>query len=159
MLNPFFKTRNGHVLNLGFYPDYIGKNIINSLYVCFVTNYCTHVQHMYHKDRQMHGLFSLPILLLKKRILKACHSSCKGGAGDLAQQQSRNLKGRGLVFIKPRMGFQRGTCQCQMHVEVRELRAENCGSVEWPETGGQSRQRETKQKSRGVDCVVPRFSP
>lgn len=41
MLNHFILSRNGHVLNLGFYPDYLGKNIINSLYVCFVTNYCT----------------------------------------------------------------------------------------------------------------------
>lgn len=74
----------------------------------------------------MHGLFSLSSFTLKELIFKACPSSCKGRAGELALQQTRNLKGRGLVFIKPKMEFQRGTCQCQMHGEVRELRAENC---------------------------------
>lgn len=99
----------------------------------------------------MHGLFSLSIFLLKELIFNACHSSCKGRAGELAQQQSRNLKGRGLVFIKPKMGFQRGTCQCQMHGEVKKLRAENCvlgfgPLLQWSSQrlGGQSRQYETE---------------
>lgn len=56
----------------------------------------------------MHGLFSLSSFVLKELIFKARPSSCKGQTGELALQQSRNLKGRGLVFIKPRWDFKDG---------------------------------------------------
>lgn len=71
---------------------------------------------------------------------------------------------KNLVFMKTKVGFQRGT-QCHMYGEVRQLREENCVSGFGVLFQGVGRDWGPKQaaldevEKQRLDCTVPGFFP